>query len=90
MLEEWRVAECQLNRKAPKRPYVNLFRIMDTLSDLWRDKIDRASLSISIFLLLAQKNTKAHVTDLKRSIRLEENVVGLDIAVQDVLVVHGK
>lgn len=90
MLEEWRVAECQLNRKAPKRPYVNLFRIMDTLSDLWRDKIDRASLSISIFLLLAQKNAKAHVTDLKRSIRLEENVVGLDIAVQDVLVVHGK
>ena len=90
MLEKWRVAECEFDRQAPECPYVNLFRVVDALGDLRRDKVDCASLGISVLLLLAQEDAEAHVANFDGAVWLVENVVRLYVAVKDVLVVHGK
>ena len=60
-----------------------------SLGNLGRDPARSAFLGLAILLLLRQKDTEAHVCNLHITVPPAENVVGFDVAVQNVARMHG-
>ena len=84
-----RLGRQQLIGEAAESPDVNLFRVLNSLSDLGGDPGWCALLTHPVLILLAQEHAKSKVGKLDRAIGSAENIVGLNVSMQDVFDVHG-
>ena len=86
-MEGW-VALGQLVGETAEGPDVNLLIVGRSLCDLWGDPRGCAALCVPIRFLLSQKDTEAKICELDLAVGPTEDVVRLDVAVKNIVLVH--
>ena len=70
------------------RPDVDFFCVVDASRNFWRKPRRCTFLAFSILLLFAEEHAKPEVSQLDPAIRRAKDIIGLNVSVEDVLIMH--